>query len=160
MPKYTPNGTLVQSISGAIGDLVFYRDDDGNFIVQHKWERTAPPSQKQVAQKERFSLASAYGNRVKLDPALSAEYRPLCRGRMRPYQAGLLPPPSPAAHRSWWKPPLPIALETSAWPKCNSTFPEAATSAGESANGGAEFTESCLQNHGPGGSSSACWLPG
>jgi hypothetical protein len=89
MPKVTPNSLLIQSISGAIGDLVFYRDADGNLIVQHKGERTAPLSQKQLARHELFRLASAYGNRVKMDPALSAEYRPLCRGRMRPYHAGL-----------------------------------------------------------------------
>jgi hypothetical protein len=37
--------------------------------------RTAPLSQKQLARHELFRLASAYGNRVKMDPALSAEYR-------------------------------------------------------------------------------------
>jgi hypothetical protein len=89
MPKIIPNSTLIQSISGAIGDLVFYRDADGNFIVQHKGERTKPPSVPQVARNELFRLASAYGNRVKMDPVLSAEYRPLCQKRMRPYHAGL-----------------------------------------------------------------------
>jgi hypothetical protein len=97
MPKYTPNRTLIESISGAIGDLVFYRDAEGNLIVQHKGERNKPPSVRQVAHTDRFALAAAYGNRVKLDPALSAEYRPLCHGRMAPYHAGLrdfLTPPT------------------------------------------------------------------
>jgi hypothetical protein len=100
MPKYTPNRTLIESISGAIGDLVFYRDAEGNLIVQHKGKRTKPPSVPQVAHNDRFKLASAYGNRVKLDPALSAEYRPLCHGRMAPYHAGLrdfLNPPAVGA---------------------------------------------------------------
>jgi hypothetical protein len=59
-----------------------------------------PPSAKQVAQKELLKLASAYGNRVKLDPVLSAEHRPFCRGRMRPYHAAVrdfMVPPKVAA---------------------------------------------------------------
>lgn len=89
MPKITPNKLFIEGISGAVGDLVFYRDADGNLIAQRKGERTAPLSAKQRARNELFKLASAYGNRVKTDPALSAEYRLLCRGRMRPYHAGL-----------------------------------------------------------------------
>ena len=29
MSKYTPNRLLLESINGAIGDLVFYRDSEG-----------------------------------------------------------------------------------------------------------------------------------
>src|SRR5262245_25213687 len=89
MPKVTPNSALIQSISGAIGDLVFYRDAEGDLIVQRKGERKAPPSPKQVARRELLKLASVYGNRVKANAVLSAEYRPLCRGRMGPYQVAL-----------------------------------------------------------------------
>ena len=48
-----------------------------------------PPSDKQLARNELFRLASAYGNHVKTDPILAAEYRLLCRGRMRPYHAAV-----------------------------------------------------------------------
>lgn len=97
MPKITPNSLLIEAISGTIGNLVFYRDSNGQLIAQRKGERTAPPSEKQLAQNDRFKLAAAYGNLVKTDPALSAEYRLLCRGRMRPYHAALrdfLSPPA------------------------------------------------------------------
>jgi hypothetical protein len=100
MPKYTPNNVLISAISGAIGGFVFYRDADGNLILQRKGERTKPPSEKQSARNDVFKLASAYGNRVKTDPALAAEYRLLCRGRMRPYHVGVrdyLTPPKVAA---------------------------------------------------------------
>jgi hypothetical protein len=100
MPKVTPNSLLIQAIHGAIGNLVFYRDPEGDLIVQRKGERRAPLSEKQLARSELFKLASAYGNKVKADPALAADYRALCRGRMRPYHAGLrdyLTPPNVAA---------------------------------------------------------------
>ena len=89
MAKVTPNSLLLQAISGAIGDLLYYRDAAGNLIVRQKGQRTKPLSLKQTAHHERLKLASAYGNRVKLDSALSAEYRPFCRGTMRPYHAAL-----------------------------------------------------------------------
>jgi hypothetical protein len=43
MPKVTPNPSLIQAISGAVGDLVYYQDAYGNFILQRKGENTTPP---------------------------------------------------------------------------------------------------------------------
>jgi hypothetical protein len=100
MAKYTPNPLFIRALRGAIGDLVFYVDAEGQLIVKRKGQRKAPPSEKQLARNELFRLASVYGNRVKLDPALAAEYRQICRGRMQPYHVGMrdfLTPPSVAA---------------------------------------------------------------
>ena len=44
MRKLIPNKALIEALSGAIGDLVFYRDADGNLIVQSKGKRIAPLS--------------------------------------------------------------------------------------------------------------------
>lgn len=89
MPTYIPNNLLIQELHGAVGDLVFYRDADGRLIVQKKGERTAPLSEKQRARNDAFRLASVYGNQVKMDAALAAEYRALCSGRMRPYHVAV-----------------------------------------------------------------------
>jgi hypothetical protein len=102
MPKVIPNALLLQGISGAIGNLVFYRDASGNWCVKPKGKRTAPPSPKQIAHKERVRLAAAYGNMVKTDPALCAEYRLSCHGRMSPYHAAL---------RDFLTPPTVIAID-------------------------------------------------
>ncbi len=89
MAKITPNRALIEAIHGALGDLVYYQDAEGNLIVQRKGKRKVPPSDKQLAQNDLFQQASVYGNHVKTDPVLAAQYRPLCRGRMRPYQAAV-----------------------------------------------------------------------
>src|SRR5882724_11477862 len=102
MAKIKPNPLLIQSISGAIGELVYYRDADGNQVAQRKGERKKPASPDQLASNDRFRLASAYGNLVKADPELCAEYRPLCRGRMTPYHAAL---------RDFMTPPKVLAID-------------------------------------------------
>jgi len=81
---------LLEDLAGAIGDLVFYRDANGQLIIQRKGKRKAPLSAGQIAHNELFKRASEYGNAVQSDPELSAQYRPLCRGtRMRPYHVGV-----------------------------------------------------------------------
>jgi hypothetical protein len=100
MAEYKPNPLLIEEINGEIKGLVYYRSAEGKRIVQPKGERTAPLSEKQLSHLDRFKLASIYGNLVKKDPKLAAEYWPFCTGRMRPYQAGLsdfMKPPSIAA---------------------------------------------------------------
>lgn len=106
MPKVIPNSILIESISGAVGDLVFYRDLDDNLIIQRKGVRSAPPSSKQLVRQEFFKLASAYGNHVKENPTLSEQYRPFCHGRMRPYHAAV---------RDFMSPPTVNAIDLQAF---------------------------------------------
>jgi hypothetical protein len=106
MPTYKPNSVLLKAINGALDDLVFYEDAEGNLIVRKKGIRRVPPSAKQVAHHELVRLASAYGNLVKRDPALSAEYRQYCRGRMRPYHVAL---------RDFMRPPKVSAIDPQAF---------------------------------------------
>jgi len=102
MPKFTPNRLFIQALKGTIGDLVFYEDADGNSIIQRKGKRKVPPSEKQLGSNDRFKLAAVYGKMVQADPVLSAEYRPLCRGRMAPYHVAL---------RDFLTPPKLVAID-------------------------------------------------
>jgi hypothetical protein len=83
MPKVKFN-KLVESISGRVGDLIFYQVDGQNL------SRTVPQitpeerSQKQEANSGRFLAAQHYAAKALAEPALKAAYKALCRGHQNP----------------------------------------------------------------------------
>ena len=83
MPKVKFN-KLVESISGRVGDIIFYQADGQTL------SRTVPQitleqrSQKQDANSGRFLAAQHYALKALADPALKAAYKALCRGHQNP----------------------------------------------------------------------------
>jgi hypothetical protein len=72
MASVTLNPVL-ESISGAVGDLVFRRHGDDVVIARRPaGDRQFTPGQ--VAQQERFRLATVYGRAALADPATKALY--------------------------------------------------------------------------------------
>src|SRR5689334_11962127 len=90
MAKVKGNPSLIAGISGAIGGLVYQTGADGEIHVQRKPEREPDSwSENQLDHQAFFKAAAAYGNKIKLDPALAPLYQLVCKGRMRPFHAGL-----------------------------------------------------------------------
>jgi hypothetical protein len=75
---------LVESISGRVGDIIFYQADGQTL------SRTVPQiapedrSQKQQTNSGRFLAAQHYALKALADPALNAAYKALCRGHQNP----------------------------------------------------------------------------
>lgn len=70
----------VNGYSGAIGRLVF-RQYRGRTIVGRKPVVTKEPTAGQLAQRERFKEAAAFGKLAQADPELRAFYEPIARER-------------------------------------------------------------------------------
>lgn len=70
----------VDGYRGSIGRLVF-KKYKGRTIVSKKPVVTKEPSAEQLAQRERFSEATAYGKLVLSDPAMVAYYKPMAEQR-------------------------------------------------------------------------------
>jgi hypothetical protein len=65
---------LVERISGAFGDLVFRHFRKRTFLVRRPDMSNHTPSELQVAHRERFRLASAYGSAAQQDAEASEYY--------------------------------------------------------------------------------------
>ena len=64
----------ITGLSGKVGKIFVYRQRGGETIVATPPVRTAPPSQKQIQQQEKFARAAAYARNALLDPTLKADY--------------------------------------------------------------------------------------
>jgi hypothetical protein len=70
----------VDGYRGSIGRLVFKRYK-GRTIVGRKPKTEKPPTEAQIAHRERFKEASCFGKSAMADPALLAFYRPIALER-------------------------------------------------------------------------------
>jgi hypothetical protein len=82
MPKVSFN-RLIESVSGRIGNLIFYQADGQNL------SRTVPDvaadrTLKQKATSARFLAAQEYAAKALEDPLLKAAYKAACRGHQNP----------------------------------------------------------------------------
>ena len=64
----------ITGLSGKVGKIFVYRQRGGETIVATPPVRTAPPSQKQIQQQEKFARAATYARNALLDPTLKADY--------------------------------------------------------------------------------------
>ena len=64
----------ITGLSGKVGKIFVYRQRGGETIVATPPVRTAPPSQKQIQQQEKFARAAAYARNALLDPTLKEAY--------------------------------------------------------------------------------------
>ena len=84
MARVTLNPVLDQ-ISGSVGDLVFRRTPSGGQSIASKPSPPAGgPSEAQLAQRDRFRRAAAYGRSVMADPEARAFYDALAAARKVP----------------------------------------------------------------------------
>jgi hypothetical protein len=66
---------LFAGISGRMGDLVFRKSRNGEVIVSRRPRKSnTPPSAAQMAQRERFKLASQYARAAISDPTMRVLY--------------------------------------------------------------------------------------
>lgn len=86
MAKTKLNPAL-ESIQGAIGDLVFKKQGDQNVVARKPDLAGRPPTPSQEAHRERFRRAAAYARSVDADPALKETYEVLARARKLPWTA-------------------------------------------------------------------------
>jgi len=83
MASTTFNGFL-DRIKGRFGNIVFKKRNGVTFISRPPAPSTVPPSDAQLAARDRFRLAAAYAKSVLADPVLRPLYEQLARGRQRP----------------------------------------------------------------------------
>ena len=74
---------MFEELSGQLGDLVF-REVRGETIASRKPSGGAEPTEDQVAQRERFKLAAAYGKSVMGDQATLAMYAEAAKNKKMP----------------------------------------------------------------------------
>lgn len=66
---------LTAGLRGAVGGTLMFRKMNGETVVSAFPEKSSKePSEKQLAQRGRFRLASLYAQRIKTDPVLLEEY--------------------------------------------------------------------------------------
>jgi hypothetical protein len=82
MPKVTFN-KLIHSLSGRVGNLIFYQADGQN-LSRTVPESTPERSQRQQASSVRFLAAQKYAAKALEDPTLKAAYKAICRGHQNP----------------------------------------------------------------------------
>jgi hypothetical protein len=75
---------LVESISGRVGDIIFYQADGQTLSRTMPQITPEERSQKQEANSGRFLAAQHYAAKALADPALKAAYKALCRGHQNP----------------------------------------------------------------------------
>ena len=74
---------MFEEVSGQLGDLVF-RELRGETIASRKPSGNAAPSVDQVAHRERFKLAAAYGKSVMADDTVRALYEEAAKTKNMP----------------------------------------------------------------------------
>jgi Na+-translocating ferredoxin:NAD+ oxidoreductase RnfG subunit len=82
MPKVKFN-KLIDSLSGRVGDLIFY-EADGQNLSRAMPEITAERTEKQKANSGRFIAAQKYAATALTNPMLKAAYKAACRGHQNP----------------------------------------------------------------------------
>src|SRR5260370_209069 len=94
MPKVKFN-KLIDSVSGRVGNLIFY-EADGQTLSRTVPEVTTAHSEKQKSNSGRFQAAQQYAGRALADPVLKAAYKAVCRGHQNPrtlaIRDGMRPP--------------------------------------------------------------------
>jgi len=96
MTKIRFNG-MVRGLSGRVGDLIFRQMPDGSTVVSHAPRKSKTKfSEKQLAQQERFTQASAYAHQAAKDQPLYAELAENMRAQTA-YSLAL---------SDWFKPPV------------------------------------------------------
>jgi hypothetical protein len=76
---------MVQSASGALGDMVYY-ELDGQAVARRLGERSKKdPTAAQLAHREKVRKAAYWARATMADPVQKAEYRVKCEGHQTPY---------------------------------------------------------------------------
>jgi hypothetical protein len=79
---------ITHGLSGKIGDLLVFRNQNGKTIVGKVPVRsTVAPTAKQEAVKDRFKLASKFAKQAMLDDTLLSFYRAASKKGQRPFNA-------------------------------------------------------------------------
>lgn len=74
---------LLAQLRGAIGDLVFKQYGDRVVVTRRPRKSSKPPSEKQLAHRRRFRVASTYGRFVSETPEVRAIYEPRAKAEKK-----------------------------------------------------------------------------
>ena len=69
------NNVVTYGLSGKVGDLLIFRQRDGQTIVSKVPQQSKSPSEKQIAQRKRFQQAVIYGKAAVDSPETGAQYK-------------------------------------------------------------------------------------
>lgn len=75
------NNVLTHGMSGKVGDLIIFKQQNGKTVVTKiPKKKTIPPTQAQLDVNQRFKFASKYAKQAINDPVLKAKYTGFIKG--------------------------------------------------------------------------------